>query len=331
MDFLSLTSDELTEQMLILSQKPFRAHQLDQWLHYKKVLDFDLMTDISKSFREVLKEKFQIEKLKISKILTSKTSNTKKILFELSDGYKIETVIMEYDAGLSVCISTQVGCKMGCSFCASGKNGFVRNLSAQEILLQYYQAEEEVGREIANIVLMGIGEPLDNYDNVIRFFDVLKGKFSLRNLTLSTSGIVPKMYDLAEKKLGLTLSVSLHAAFQKKREEIMPVAKKYNLTELIDACQNYINKTGRRLTFEYAVIENFNDKPEDAKELIKITDGLNCLINLIPVNDNNMGYSVSGSTVNRFKELLLGKGHCVTIRRTLGTDINSACGQLAYK
>jgi 23S rRNA (adenine2503-C2)-methyltransferase len=294
------------------------------------VLDFDKMTDISKSFREVLKEKFAINKLVINQILESKTSNTKKFLFELSDGYKIETVVMEYDAGLSVCISTQVGCKMGCSFCASGKNGFVRNLSAQEILLQYYQAEEEMGREIANIVLMGIGEPLDNYDNVIRFFEILKGKFSLRNLTLSTSGLVPKMHELAEKKLGLTLSVSLHAAFQKKREQIMPIAKKYDIDELLRACRVYIDKTGRRLTFEYAVIEKFNDGIADAKELLRLTEGMNCLINLIPVNDNNMGYSVRQGTVQRFKEMLLGRGHCVTIRRTLGTDIKSACGQLAY-
>ncbi len=251
----------------------------------------------------------------------------------MSDGNPIETVLMEYKHGNSLCISTQVGCKMGCKFCASTLAGFDRNLTAAEMLLQIYTAENDSGKHVDSLVLMGIGEPLDNFDNVIKFLQLLsdeKGKnLSLRHVSLSTCGLVDRIYDLASYRFGLTLSISLHATTDKKRGEIMPVNHKYNIEELLSACRFYIEKTGRRISFEYAVICNVNDQKEDATELIKLLRGIKCHVNLIPVNEiAERDYKSSKKSLFQFVKMLEDGGLNVTVRRTLGSDINAACGQL---
>ncbi|MDE7280583.1 MAG: 23S rRNA (adenine(2503)-C(2))-methyltransferase RlmN [Ruminiclostridium sp.] len=332
-DILSLTLEEFQEKLLQFGEKKFRAVQVFQWLHDKKVTDFNKMTNISAQTRTLLGENFYINSLKIQKRLVSGIDNTVKYLYVLPDGNKVETVLMEYHHGNSICLSTQVGCKMGCKFCASTKAGFVRNLEPSEILLQMYESERDSGRTIDSVVLMGIGEPLDNFDNVIKYLDIISHKsgrnMSLRHISLSTCGLVDKIYKLAEMKLGLTLSISLHAPTDEKRDQIMPVNKKYRVRELIKACDDYFKATGRRISFEFALINGVNDDIDTAKELISLLKPLGvCHINLIPVNEIREGDYKKSSFVESFKKILCDNGLNATVRRTLGADIEAACGQL---
>ncbi|MDD6278492.1 MAG: 23S rRNA (adenine(2503)-C(2))-methyltransferase RlmN [Oscillospiraceae bacterium] len=333
LDILSMTLSELEAALAAEGEKKFRARQIFQWLHVKKIFDFDKMTDVSIQLRQRLKEKFCINRLFVSKRLESSADNTVKYLYRLSDGNFVETVLMDYSYGKSICVSTQVGCKMGCRFCASAIAGFVRNLSPSEILMQIYETERDSGVRVSGVVLMGIGEPLDNYDNVVKFLGLLSDKdgnnLSLRHVSLSTCGIVPRIYDLAELKLGLTLSVSLHCADNDKRSEIMPVNRTYNMNSLIEACRNYILRTGRRVTFEYAVIDGVNSSDADADKLASLLRGMNCHVNLIPVNKvKERSYRTVRAGVEEFAKHLGRRGINATVRRTLGSDIEAACGQL---
>lgn len=332
-DIMSLDAEELSEILVELGEKKFRGKQIFQWLHVKKVFSFDEMTDISVKLRELLKEKFFINRLEMQRKLESRIDNTIKYLYKLSDGNFVETVLMEYNYGRSICISTQVGCKMGCRFCASAIAGFVRNLTPSEILMQIYETERDMGIRVSGVVLMGIGEPLDNYENVLKFLRLVSNKngnnLSLRHVSLSTCGIVPKINSLAELKLGLTLSVSLHCADNDKRSEIMTVNRTYDLNSLIQACRNYIAKTGRRVTFEYAVIDDVNSSEADADRLANLLRGMNCHVNLIPVNKvKERSYRTARSGVEEFAKRLDKRGINATVRRTLGSDIEAACGQL---
>jgi 23S rRNA (adenine2503-C2)-methyltransferase len=332
-DILSLTLSELSEKLDAIGEKPFRAKQIYSWLHVKRVQEFDEMTDISKELRQKLYESFYIPKIKVEKELISSKDGTRKYLFSLPDGECIETVFMEYHHAYSLCVSSQVGCRMGCVFCASGKNGLVRNMTPAEILLQVYEVERLTGKTIGSLVMMGIGEPLDNFDNTIKFLTLLSdqnGKnLSLRHVSLSTCGLVPEIRKLSMLRLGLTLSISLHNADNNRRQEIMPIAKAFSVDELIAACKDYIDTTGRRISFEYAVIDGVNDSIKDAAKLSSTLRGINCHINLIPVNSvEATGFERSDKSVSRFKELLEREKLQVTVRRTLGSDINAACGQL---
>ncbi|MCM1054257.1 MAG: 23S rRNA (adenine(2503)-C(2))-methyltransferase RlmN [Bacteroides sp.] len=332
-DILSLSLEELEEKLLQIGEKKYRAMQVFQWLHCKKAVDFDEMTNISAQAKALLVENFYINSMKIQKRLVSAIDNTVKYLYLLPDGNKIETVLMEYRHGNSVCLSTQVGCKMGCKFCASAKAGFVRDLLPSEILLQIYETERDSGRKIDSVVLMGIGEPLDNFDNTVKFLRLVSHKdgrnMSLRHVSLSTCGLVDKIYALAEMKLPLTLSVSLHAPTDEKRDGIMPVNGKYPVKELIKACGDYFKATGRRISFEFSLIKGVNDDMDTARELIALLKPLGiCHVNLIPVNEiREGGYRKSGS-VSQFRSALIRGGLNATVRRTLGSDIEAACGQL---
>lgn len=332
-DILSLSFKELEDSILYHGEKKFRAKQIWQWLHVKKVRNFDEMSNLSAQFRSKLSDVFCIKSLIVTKRLASNIDNTVKYLYELPDGNHIETVLMEYNHGYSLCVSTQVGCKMGCRFCASTIAGYKRNLTASEILLQLYETERDSSVKVSNIVLMGIGEPLDNFDNVIRFLDILSDKdgnnMSLRHVSLSTCGIVPRIYELADKNYGLTLSVSLHATTDAKRSEIMPVNNKYNIDELISACKYYLRKTGRRISFEYALIDGVNDTVEQAHQLSKLMRGIQSHVNIIPVNKiKEREFTSNRKSAVRFQNLLTDLGVNATVRRTLGSDIDAACGQL---
>lgn len=332
-DILSLDLSELEAVLVENGEKKFRAKQIFQWLHVKRVFDFDKMTDLSIQLRQRLNEIFCINGLFVQKKLESSIDNTVKYLYRLSDGNFVETVLMEYNYGYSICVSTQVGCKMGCRFCASAIAGFVRDLRPSEILMQIYQTEQDAGVKVSGIVLMGIGEPLDNYDNVIKFLGLVSDKngndMSLRHVSLSTCGIVPKIYELAERKLQLTLCISLHSADNSRRSEIMPVNRAYDISELLKACRYYIDKTGRRITFEYAVIDNVNSSDKDADKLADLLRGINCHVNLIPVNKvKERNYTTARSGVADFAKRLGKRGINATVRRTLGSDIEAACGQL---
>lgn len=332
-DILSLTFEELEQKILQIGEKKFRAAQVFQWLHEKKAPSFDKMTNISAQTKALFEESFYINSLKIQKRLVSSIDNTVKYLYVLPDGNKVETVLMEYHHGNSVCLSTQVGCKMGCKFCASAKAGFVRNLEPSEILLQMYEAERDSGRSIDSVVLMGIGEPLDNFGNVVKYLKIISHKrgrnMSLRHISLSTCGLVDKIYRLAELKLGLTLSISLHAPTDQKRNLIMPVNKKYPVNELIKACDDYFKATGRRISFEFALIKGVNDDIGTARELISLLKPLGvCHINLIPINEIREGNYKKSDFVESFKKILIDSGLNATVRRTLGADIEAACGQL---
>ena len=330
-DILSLTKDELINAILELGEKKFRAVQIYEWLHIKKVTSFSEMTNLSADLRNRLNESFYIADVKVIRKLVS-TDGTVKYLFGLPDGTAVESVVMNYKHGNSLCISTQVGCKMGCSFCASTIAGFERHLTPSEMLSQVYFTDKVHG--ISSIVLMGIGEPLDNFNNVMRFLELLSSEdghnMSLRHVSLSTCGIVPKIYELAKKNYGLTLSISLHAPDNELRKQIMPVAKTYPLDELITACRDYFETTGRRISFEYSLIDGVNDTPECAYKLAKLLKGFNCHVNLIPVNEvKERDYKASkNKSVEQFKDILTKSGLNATVRRTLGTDISAACGQL---
>ncbi len=335
-DLKSMTLEEIKEELNEMGQPEYRAKQIYIWLH-KGVESFDEMSNISKDLREKLSLNYEIFSCTIEKRLVSVYDDTKKYLLRLNDGEYVEAVLMKYHHGYSICISTQVGCKMGCSFCATGKGGFFRNLRASEILSQIQVIQKRENIKVSNIVLMGMGEPLDNYDNVVRFLRLVSSKdgmnIGLRHISLSTCGLVDKIYKLADEKLPVTLSLSLHAPNDKIRSQTMPISKKWNIEEVIEACKYYISKTNRRVSFEYALIAGVNDSDECAYELAKRLKGMLCHINLIPVN-NVKETNYKKSDIKRqehFKNILIKKGLNATIRRTLGADINASCGQLRRK
>ena len=326
--------DRLKEEMEALGEKPFRAKQVYEWLHVKLADDFDEMTNLSKAFREKLEQLCYITDLHQEAVQISKIDGTRKYLFLLEDGNVIESVLMRYKHGNSVCISSQVGCRMGCRFCASTLDGLVRGLKPSEMLDQIYKIGKDIGERISNVVVMGTGEPMDNFDNLLKFIELLTDEnglnISQRNLTVSTCGIVPRMRELADRQLAITLALSLHASNQQKRLELMPVANKYDIHEVIDACRYYFEKTGRRVTFEYSLVGGVNDTDEDARELSRLIHGMNCHVNLIPVNPiKERNYVQSNAAViAAFKNKLEKNGINVTIRREMGRDIDGACGQL---
>ncbi|MBR3576578.1 MAG: 23S rRNA (adenine(2503)-C(2))-methyltransferase RlmN [Clostridia bacterium] len=327
------TYDELSALLMENGEKSFRAGQVFQWLH-SGVTSFDEMTNVPKSLWQKLPDLY-ISVPKIEQKLVS-ADGTVKYLWRLADGECIESVVMNYEHGYSICISTQAGCSMGCKFCASTIGGKIRDLTPGEIEDQIIFAGKDMGVRISNVVLMGIGEPLDNYDNVIKFIKNAgheKGlNIGMRHITLSTCGLVDKMYALADEELPITLSVSLHAPTDEIRRSIMPVANKYTIEEIIKACKYYIKQTGRRVSFEYTLIKDVNDSKENAKTLASLVKGMQSHINLIPVNEARKNISRStGVTINVFKDILLQNGVNVTIRRTLGGDINASCGQLRNK
>ncbi|MBR5442744.1 MAG: 23S rRNA (adenine(2503)-C(2))-methyltransferase RlmN [Clostridia bacterium] len=333
-DIVSLNYEELQGQLSALGLPKFRANQIYDWLHKKCVTSFGEMTNISKDLIAKLNDNFVILSCAIEKKLVSRYDNTVKYLYSLPDGEYLECVVMDYKYGHTICVSTQVGCKMGCAFCASGIGGFKRQLTPSEILSQIYTAQKDLGVRISRIVLMGMGEPLDNYDNVMRFLELVSDEkglnIGMRHISLSTSGIVPRIYDLLDRKLQLTLSVSLHAPNDAIRSTIMPVNKSWGVDELLDACRVYANDTSRRISFEYAMMKGVNDTPECARELSQRLKGILCHVNLIPANEvPEKGHSRSDdNSINEFKTILEKAGLAVTVRRTLGSDINASCGQL---
>lgn len=333
-DIKSMNLAELTGFVASIGEKAFRAKQLYQWLHVKQVYAFDDMTNLSKAFREKLDEVSFITDLKQEQVQISQIDGTRKYLFLLEDGNVIESVLMRYKHGNSVCISSQVGCRMGCRFCASTLDGLVRGLRPSEMIDQIYKIGQDIGERISNVVVMGTGEPMDNYDNLLKFITLLTDEnglnISQRNLTVSTCGIVPRMRQLADEKLSITLALSLHASNQKKRLELMPVANKYDIHDVIDACKYYFDQTGRRVTFEYSLVGGVNDTDEDARELSQLIHGMNCHVNLIPVNPiKERDYVQSNAAViAAFKNKLEKNGINVTVRREMGRDIDGACGQL---
>ena len=314
-------------------ESAFRGKQILSWI-YKGVMDFKGMKNIPKSLINKLEENFTITMPEIVEVYKSELDGTEKFLLGFSDGNLIESVLMRYKHGNSICISTQVGCRMGCKFCASTIEGRVRNLTTGEILSEVIAVQNYIGERISNIVLMGSGEPLDNYDNVVKFLEIVSADYGLnigqRHITLSTCGIVPKIYELADKELSITLAISLHAFSDEKRKEIMPIANKYTISELLEACRYYLNKTKRRITFEYALVKDVNDGMEDAKALGKLLSGMLCHVNLIPVNEikENSFKRSSKKAIEDFSEILRNNGIEVTTRREMGSDINAACGQL---
>lgn len=336
-DIKSLSYDELNYEIACLGLPKFRAKQIFEWLHKFGVSSFDEMSNISKELRGTLAESFYITRCGIEDKFVSKIDETVKYLFKLNDGEYIESVIMKYKYGYTICVSSQVGCKMGCKFCASTLAGFKRNLSASEIEGQLHSAQRDLNIRISHIVLMGIGEPLDNYDNVLKFLYNVNNEnglnISMRNITLSTCGIVPKIYDLMREDLQLTLTISLHAPNDVIRSKTMPVNDKWGITEVVDACRKYVAETNRRVSFEYTLIRGINDSAECAKELSDKLKGLLCHVNLIPVNDVEERGNIRSSedTVKKFLQILKNNGINATIRRTLGSDINASCGQLRRK
>lgn len=333
-DIKSMNLAQLKVAMEGLGEKAFRSKQIYEWIHTKLVNDFDEMTNLSVPLREKLKENFKLTSLRVVDKRESAKDGTCKFLFELEDNRVIESVLMKYKHGNSVCISSQVGCRMGCRFCASTLGGLERNLTPAEMLDQIYKIQKVSGERVSNVVVMGTGEPLDNYDNLLQFIRLLTDEnglnISQRNITVSTCGLVDRIKDLAKEKLQITLAISLHAPNDKVRQEIMPVAKRYTIAQIIDAIKFYYDMTGRRITFEYSLVEGVNDSEENAKELIHVVRGLNCHVNLIPVNpikERNFKQTQM-RFVQNFKNILEKNRINVTIRREMGSDIDAACGQL---
>lgn len=332
-DIKSLYIEEIEGMLKEMGEPKFRAKQIFSWLHAKKAKTFDEMTNLSKPLREKLGEKFKISNVKILEKLVS-SDGTTKYLFSLYDGNVIESVLMRYSYGNAVCVSTQVGCRMGCGFCASTLNGLERNLEAGEILSQIYEISRDIDERISSVVLMGSGEPLDNYDNVIRFIRLLNSRdgadIGQRHITLSTCGLAEKIDKLRGENLQITLAISLHAPNDEIRGKTMPVSRKYDMETLLSACRRYSEETKRRITFEYALIRGVNDSAACAKELASKLKGMLCHVNLIPVNDVKEREYVHSSEeqIKSFASILMGRGIETTIRRKLGSDINAACGQL---
>lgn len=338
-DLRSLPLPKLKAELEKMGEKSFRAKQIFSWLHEKQVTSFDEMTNLSKALREKLEQNYTIKNIKIVEKLVSTEDNTSKYLFDIGNNIVIESVLMRYSYGNALCISSQAGCRMGCTFCASTVDGLERNLLAGEMAGQIYEIQRDTDERISNVVIMGSGEPLDNYDNVIDFLDIIHSKegnnLSHRHITLSTCGLVDKIYALANENLQITLAISLHAPNNEIRQNTMPVARRYDFDSLLKAAKDYANTTKRRVTFEYALIKGINDSEENAKELASKLKGIMCHVNLIPVNDvkeNNYIRSTEES-IKHFAKVLQSLGIETTIRRKLGSDINAACGQLrkSYK
>ena len=334
LDIKSLSLEELSERLKGLGQPAFRVKQIFNWLHSKLAVGYDEMTNLSKDLRETLKESEPLTVLEEVDALHSQKDGTVKYLFRLKDDRVIESVLMKYHYGNSVCISSQVGCRMGCKFCASTIGGKERDLLPSEMLDQIYRIQSLTGERVSHVVVMGTGEPFDNYDNLMRFIRILTDPngldLSARNITVSTCGIPDRIRAFAGEGLPITLALSLHAPNNEIRKQLMPVAAKYDLSEVLDAFRYYYNKTGRRLTFEYSLVEGINDEEEHARELSRLIKGLNCHVNLIPVNpikERNFRQSES-KRVQSFKNILEKNRINVTIRREMGADINAACGQL---
>lgn len=332
-DCKSMTLEELRGQLTSRNIPAFRANQIKTWLD-NGIANFDEMTNLPVSLRQELENIFTIPTVIIEKKLVSGRDNTVKYLYGLYDGENVESVLMEYQHGWSQCLSTQVGCKMGCSFCATGMGGFVRNLLPSEMIAQIEKAQQDHHIRVSSIVLMGMGEPLDNFDNVLRFLNMLAEpsgiNIGMRHVSLSTCGLVDKIYELMEYKLQLTLSISLHAPNDQIRSRLMPVNRRWPVEELLTACRKYIEVTGRRISFEYAMVEGVNDSDACAEELSRRLKGMLCHVNLIPVNEVP-GKEQKRSSMKRlqaFSGILEKHGINVTIRRTLGSDINASCGQL---
>ncbi|MTK13666.1 MAG: 23S rRNA (adenine(2503)-C(2))-methyltransferase RlmN [Clostridiaceae bacterium] len=332
-NILDFNLEKLKQWMKENKESEFRAKQILDWI-YKNIWDFDQMTNIPKNTREKLKNSFYIEIPEVVHMYKSKLDDTFKFLYKYKDGNIIESVVMKYKHGNSICVSTQIGCRMGCKFCASTLEGIVRNLSSGEILAQVLKSQEQIGERISNIVLMGSGEPLDNYDNVMEFLNSVNAEYGLnigqRHITLSTCGIVPKIIELADKNMQITLAISLHAPSDELRKTMMPVAYKYSIDEVIKACKYYISKTNRRITFEYALVNGVNDTRECGFQLIQLLKEILCHVNLIPVNEvkEREFKKSSSNNVKDFYEMLSSHGIETTIRREMGSDINAACGQL---
>ena len=336
-DIASYSFEELQEEMLAIGEKGFRSRQIYSWIHEKLVDDFEEMTNLPKTLRQKLEAAYEIRRVEMEKRQISKIDGTNKFLFCLKDGNMVESVLMKYKHGNSVCISSQVGCRMGCRFCASTLDGLERNLTPSEMLRQVYQIQKITGERVSNIVIMGTGEPLDNYDNFLKFIHMVSDEHGLnisqRNITISTCGIVPKIRELAEKHLQITLAISLHSPNDEMRRGLMPIAMKYSIDELLDACHYYFKETNRRMTFEYSLVAGVNDQPAHALELASRLKGFPCHVNLIPVNpikERDFKQSMPQS-VMEFKKILEKNRVNVTIRREMGADINAACGQLRRK
>lgn len=333
-DIKSMDFEELKAFVKDIGEPAFRAKQLFEWMHKSLIESFDECTNLSKEFRETLKSQVILTRLKTVEVFTSKIDDTRKYLFALSDGNMIESVRMKYEHGNSVCISSQVGCRMGCKFCASTLDGLVRNLTTAEMLDQVYSIQRILGERVSNIVVMGSGEPLDNYDNIVKFVRIISSDMGLnisqRNITVSTCGIVPKIKKLADEGLNITLALSLHAPNDEIRKTIMPVANKYALKDIIAACDYYFKKTGRRVSYEYSLVAGVNDNMEEAKSLVRLVNGRNIHINLIPVNPiKERDFKQSDKLkIKAFRDFLEKKGVNATIRREMGRDVDGACGQL---
>lgn len=335
-DIKSLNYKQMEQFVETIGEKKFRSKQLYQWIHQQLVTSFAEMTNLSKEFRRKLEENCTIYGARAVKCQES-SDGTKKFLMELRDGNHVESVLMRYKHGNSVCISTQVGCRMGCRFCASTVGGLIRSLDVSEMLDQIYEIQRITGLRVSNVILMGIGEPLDNYDNVVQFIRMLSDEHGLhisqRNITLSTCGLVDRLKKLVEEELTITVAISLHAPNDELRREMMPIANKYSIEEIIEGCRYYIAKTKRRITFEYSMVEGKNDSPKEAEQLVHLLRGMNCHVNLIPLNpvEGRMGQRSKRQNIEDFK-FTLEKNHIqCTIRREMGRDIDAACGQLRNK
>ena len=328
--------DELKQELINLGEKPFRAEQIFKWVFEENVTSFDEMTNISLELREKLKKEYTLCVFNIIKKQVA-SDGTIKYLFDVLDGNAIETVLMKYHHGYSICVSSQIGCKMGCKFCASTGIAFIRSLTSGEIVEQLLAVERDEKIKISNVVFMGIGEPLDNYENVVNAIRIINNQKGInigaRHISVSTSGLVPKIYKLAEENIQCTLSISLHATTDEQRSKMMPVNNLYNIEELLQACKDYIAKTNRRISFEYALAKENNDNLEDAKRLVKLLKGMNCHVNLIPINkiENGSFDKSSNENIMKFRDYLNNHGIVATIRRELGSDIDAACGQLRRK
>jgi 23S rRNA (adenine2503-C2)-methyltransferase len=336
-DIKSMTLSEIEDIMHLMDVPKFRAKQIFDWLQVFGVMSYDEMTNIPKTLRSELSEKYPVNSCEIELKQVSKIDSTVKYLFRLSDGNFIESVLMKYKYGYTLCVSSQVGCKMGCVFCASTKSGCVRNLLPSEIIGQIHAAQRDMNIRVSHVVMMGMGEPLDNYDNTIRFLELASSEnglnLSMRNISLSTCGLVPKIYDLLEKRFQLTLSVSLHAPNDEMRLKVMPINNKYPIKDLMKACKAYTNSTSRRISFEYAMIKDVNDSDQCAYELASLLKGMLCHVNLIPANEINESSHKRSTNdrLQRFMNIMNSKGINTTVRRSLGSDIDASCGQLRSK
>lgn len=328
--------EELKEELKTIGEKPYRAEQIFQWIYVEKVKSFEEMTNLSLDLRKRLEENYTMCNYRILRKLES-VDGTKKYLFDVRDGNAIETVLMEYHHGKTICVSSQIGCKMGCKFCASTGIPFVRNLTPGEIVEQILAVEQDTNSQISNVVFMGIGEPFDNYENVMKAIKIMNHQKGLnigaRHISVSTSGVVPRIYDFAKEGFQCTLSISLHATSNEKRSSMMPVNRKYPIEELMKACQEYIRLTNKRISFEYALAKENNDNLEDAKALVKLLKGMLCHVNLIPINkiENGIYTKSTNENIMKFRDYLNENGIVATIRRELGSDIDAACGQLRRK